>query len=60
MIKTFAPILLLCFFVANTTTSIAQKFFKKHPQINPYNYQLVKEAEFEHAAVTSAHPLAWW
>ena len=58
MIKTFAPILLLSFFVANTTTSIAQKFFKKHPQINPYNYQLVKEAEFEHAAVTSAHPLA--
>jgi len=58
MIKTFASILLLCFFVTNTTTSIAQKFFKKHPQINPYNYQLVKEAEFEHAAVTSAHPLA--
>ena len=58
MMKTFAPILLLCFFVANTTTSTAQKFFKKHPQINPYNYQLVKEAEFEHAAVTSAHPLA--
>jgi len=44
--------------IVNIATSFAQPFFKKHPQINPYNYQLVKEADFDHAAVTSAHPLA--
>ncbi len=58
MNKTFKTILLVGLFVANMATSFAQSFFKKHPQINPYNYQLVKEADFDHAAVTSAHPLA--
>ena len=36
----------------------AQPFLKKHPAINPYNYEVVKEASFSKAAVTSAHPLA--
>jgi gamma-glutamyltranspeptidase/glutathione hydrolase len=36
----------------------AQSFLKKHPSINPYQYEVVKEKAFEHAAVTSAHPLA--
>lgn len=36
----------------------AQAFLKKHPQINPYQYEVVKEKSFNHAAVTSAHPLA--
>ena len=36
----------------------AQEFFKKHPAINPYQYEVVKVKAFEHAAVTSAHPLA--
>jgi len=36
----------------------AQTFFKKHPQINPYKYEVVKEKSFSKAAVTSAHPLA--
>jgi len=36
----------------------AQQFFKQHPQINPYQYSVVKEQAFQKAAVTSAHPLA--
>jgi gamma-glutamyltranspeptidase/glutathione hydrolase len=36
----------------------AQIFFKQHPQINPYQYTIVKEQSFQKAAVTSAHPLA--
>jgi gamma-glutamyltranspeptidase/glutathione hydrolase len=36
----------------------AQQFFKQHPQINPYQYTVVKEQSFKKAAVTSAHPLA--
>ena len=35
-----------------------QQFFKQHPQINPYQYTVVKEQSFQRAAVTSAHPLA--
>ncbi|MEY4335013.1 MAG: gamma-glutamyltransferase [Bacteroidota bacterium] len=58
MNKTFKTIILVGLFIVNIATSFAQPFFKKHPQINPYNYQLVKEADFDHAAVTSAHPLA--
>lgn len=38
--------------------SKAQTFFKSHPAINPFNYEIVKEKAFEKAAVTSAHPLA--
>ncbi len=36
----------------------AQSFFKNHPQINPFQYEIVKEKTFQKAAVTSAHPLA--
>ena len=36
----------------------AQQFFKQHPQINPYQYTVVKEQVFQKAAVTSAHPIA--
>jgi len=58
MNKTFKTFVLVGLFIVNVVTSYAQPFFKKHSQINPYNYQLVKEADFDHAAVTSAHPLA--
>lgn len=40
------------------TLTHAQKFFKQHPQINPFNYTVIKEMQFDHAAVSSAHPLA--
>jgi gamma-glutamyltranspeptidase/glutathione hydrolase len=36
----------------------AQSFLKRHPGINPYKYEVVKEQAFSKAAVTSAHPLA--
>ncbi len=58
MNKTFKTFVLVGLFIVNVVPSYAQPFFKKHSQINPYNYQLVKEANFDHAAVTSAHPLA--
>lgn len=58
MNKTFTTIFLAALLTLTAATINAQQFFKKHPQINPFNYQLVKEAEFDHAAVTSAHPLA--
>ena len=41
-----------------TATVQAQKFFKANPQINPYNFSVVKEQSYNNAAVTSAHPLA--
>ncbi len=41
-----------------SSIGIAQQFFKLHPQINPYQYTVVKEQSFQKAAVTSAHPLA--
>lgn len=41
-----------------SSTLLAQSFFKQHPQINPYQYTIVKEQTFQKAAVTSAHPLA--
>ena len=41
-----------------TGTVQAQKFFKANPQINPYNFAVVKEQSYNNAAVTSAHPLA--
>lgn len=41
-----------------TGTVQAQKFFKANPQINPYNFEVVKEQSYNNAAVTSAHPLA--
>ena len=44
--------------VAITMNSHAQTFLKKHTEINPYHYEVVKEKTFAHAAVTSAHPLA--
>lgn len=45
-------------FVAATSSLQAQDFFAAHKQINPYNYTVVKEKVFDHAAVSSAHPLA--
>ena len=41
-----------------STSAKAQDFFKQHPQINPYQYTVIKEQSFQKAAVTSAHPLA--
>ena len=38
--------------------SYGQAFFKSHPGINPYQYEIAKEKTFEHAAVASAHALA--
>jgi len=35
-----------------------QTFFKAHPSINPYHYEIAKEKSFDHAAVASAHALA--
>lgn len=35
-----------------------QSFFKAHPSINPYHYEITKEKSFDHAAVASAHALA--
>lgn len=45
-------------FLSLGIASNAQSFFKKHSNINPYRYEVVKEASFSKAAVTSAHPLA--
>lgn len=42
----------------NFNHSKAQIFFKTHPGINPYQFEIIKEKLFTHAAVTSAHPLA--
>jgi gamma-glutamyltranspeptidase/glutathione hydrolase len=50
--------LLFISLLAFSAASKAQEFFKKHAQINPYNYIVVKEKAFDHAAVSSAHPLA--
>ena len=47
---------ILVFLAAGTVQ--AQKFFKANPQINPYNFEVVKEQSYNDAAVTSAHPLA--
>jgi gamma-glutamyltranspeptidase/glutathione hydrolase len=54
-LKLTLNVLLLVF---TTATLHAQDFFKAHQQINPYNYSVVKEKAFDHAAVSSAHPLA--
>jgi gamma-glutamyltranspeptidase/glutathione hydrolase len=45
-------------FLSITLNSSAQTFLKKHTEINPYKYEVVKEKSFSKAAVTSAHPLA--
>jgi gamma-glutamyltranspeptidase/glutathione hydrolase len=44
--------------VVFTQKTKAQSFFKAHPSINPYQYEIIKEKSFDHGAVTSAHPLA--
>ena len=55
----YSKILLLTLTLASFgLSSNAQSFFKKHPSINPYKYEVIKEATFSKAAVTSAHPLA--
>jgi len=50
-------LLVLAIFQLSITAN-GQQFFKQHPQINPYQYTVVKEQSFQKAAVTSAHPLA--
>jgi gamma-glutamyltranspeptidase/glutathione hydrolase len=45
-------------FFTNFNVAKAQIFFKTHPGINPYQFEITKEKFFKHAAVTSAHPLA--
>ncbi len=45
-------------FFTNFNVAKAQIFFKTHPGINPYQFEITKEKLFKHAAVTSAHPLA--
>ena len=54
--QVFSLILITLFQLSNAVN--AQIFFKQHPQINPYQYTIVKEQSFQKAAVTSAHPLA--
>jgi gamma-glutamyltranspeptidase/glutathione hydrolase len=56
-----SKILFLALTLVNLSTGLlvnAQTFLKKHPGINPYQYEVVKEQSFSKAAVTSAHPLA--
>ncbi len=56
-----SQVLLVAITLANlsiSNISSAQTFLKKHTNINPYHYEVVKEKSFDHAAVTSAHPLA--
>ena len=55
-IQVFCLLVLALFQLSNSGS--AQQFFKQHPQINPYQYTVVKEQSFQKAAVTSAHPLA--
>lgn len=45
-------------FFANINNTQAQIFFKTHQEINPYQFEIIKESFFSQAAVTSAHPLA--
>ena len=59
----YIPLALKTSFLALTCVTLnvnsnAQTFLKKHTEINPYQYEVVKEKTFAHAAVTSAHPLA--
>ncbi len=54
--QVFCLLVLALFQMSNSGS--AQQFFKQHPQINPYQYTIVKEQSFQKAAVTSAHPLA--
>ena len=54
--QVFCLLVLALFQLSNSGS--AQQFFKQHPQINPYQYTVVKEQSFQKAAVTSAHPLA--
>ena len=54
--QVFSLILIALIQLSNAVN--AQIFFKQHPQINPYQYTIVKEQSFQKAAVTSAHPLA--
>ena len=50
--------LIYTLFFINFNAANAQVFFKTHPEINPYQFEIIKEKLFTHAAVTSAHPLA--
>ena len=50
--------IILLFVLLITGKLMAQPFLKAHPQINPYQYEIVKEKSYDNGAVTSAHPLA--
>ena len=50
--------LALIFVCLFSNTVFGQPFFKAHPQINPYHYEVTKEKSFDHAAVSSANALA--
>jgi gamma-glutamyltranspeptidase/glutathione hydrolase len=54
----FKRLIICTLFFTNFNHSKAQIFFKTHPGINPYQFEITKEKLFTHAAVTSAHPLA--
>jgi gamma-glutamyltranspeptidase/glutathione hydrolase len=54
--QVFCLLVIALFQLSNSCN--AQQFFKQHPQINPYQYTVVKEQAFQKAAVTSAHPIA--
>lgn len=45
-------------FVLISPMGFGQSFFKAHPSIHPYHYEVAKEKSYDHAAVSSAHALA--
>ncbi len=54
----FKHFIICILFFTNFNHITAQKFFKAHTGINPYQFEIIKEKIYAHAAVTSAHPLA--
>ncbi|MCX6289265.1 MAG: gamma-glutamyltransferase [Bacteroidetes bacterium] len=54
----FKRFIICILFFTNFNHVTAQKFFKAHTGINPYQFEIIKEKQYAHAAVTSAHPLA--
>ena len=56
--KYFKRFIICTLIFTNFNHPKAQIFFKTHTGINPYQFEITKEKLFNHAAVTSAHPLA--
>ena len=54
----FKRFIICILFFTNFNHVTAQKFFKAHTGINPYQFEIIKEKQYAHAAVSSAHPLA--